>query len=87
MGFKKSNLVPPPAPNSIFDCFGVPVAKGQRRHGIQEIKFGALQHQIRFRNVLACQLTKDSGVVEFQKSTLVLSSTKFEFGLFWRASC
>ena len=45
VGFKKSNLVPP-APNLISDCFGVPVAKGQRRRGIQEIKFGALQHQI-----------------------------------------
>ena len=33
------------------------------------------------------QLPKDSGVVGFKKSNLVLSSTKFDFGLFWRASC
>ena len=51
----------PPAPNSISDCFGVPVAKGQRRGGIQEIEFGALRHQIRFRIVLACQLPKVPG--------------------------
>ena len=63
-----------PAPNSISDCFGVPVAKGQRRRGIREIKFGALQHQLLFQIVLACQLPKDSGVVGFKKSNLVLSS-------------
>ena len=33
MGFKKSNLVPPRAPNSISACLGVRVAKGQRYHG------------------------------------------------------
>ena len=34
-----------------------------------------------------CQVVEDACVVGFQKSNLVLSSTKFDFGTFWRASC